>query len=327
MTGRLSITIQTPAHANTRLGNRVTAERWASILRALGHDVTIATAYDGEPADLMIAIHACRSASAVNRFHRAYPSKPIVVCLSGTDVYAFQDSHPEPTHATMEAATALVGLHDLVGNSIPARFRGKLHVIYQSADALTRVPAAQDAFYICVIGHLRQEKDPLRTAAASQLLPAQSRIRITQAGRAMDDAWAAQATAEMAANKRYTWVGEISGDGVRELLARTQLMVLSSVMEGGANVLGEAIAAGVPVIVSAIEGSLGLLGSDFPGSYPAGDTQALALLLRRAETDAAFLAMLTQWSKARAPLFAPSREQSSWARLIAGLTQRPAPVA
>lgn len=317
MTDGLHIMIETPAHAGSSSGNRVTAERWQAILRRAGHRVTITTGEDARSADLLVAIHAWRSAEAIARFRRHDPEKPIVLCLSGTDIYAYQNSHPEATLGSMAAATVLVGLHDLVGRSIPDPFRSKLQIIHQSALSVERQPAAPDAFDICVIGHLRAEKDPLRTAAAARLLPERSRVRIAHVGRAMDESWAAKARTEMAKNARYQWQGEVSRDAVRQLLATTRLMILSSVMEGGANVLGEAIAAGVPVLASAIDGSLGLLGADYPGTFPVGDTAALARMLERAENDPAFLADLTARCAARAPLFTADREQAAWARLVA----------
>ena len=320
MTRPLHITIHTPAQTLIRAGNRVTADRWQAILASLGHRVDVTTAYDGAPADILIAIHAWRSANAVVRFAGLYRERPIIVCLSGTDIYAYQQSHPEVTHATMAHAAALVGLHDLVGQSIPARFRSKLQVIYQSAPALVRGTTAPDAFDACVIGHLRAEKDPFRAALASRLLPSTSRVRITHLGGAMDENWAAQAHAEMAVNPRYRWLGEVPASVVRDTFATARLMVLSSLMEGGANVLGEAIAAHVPVIASAIEGSLGLLGAAYPATYPVGDTHALAQLLQRTEGDPAFLATLTALCAARAPLFAPERERAAWAKLIADVT-------
>lgn len=319
----LSIMIETPAQVKSRSGNRITAERWRATLQELGHRVEVTTGFDGSPADLLIAIHAWRSAEAVARFERAFPGRPIVVCLSGTDIYAFQHSHSEVTLGSMTSATALVGLHDLVGRAISERFRSKLHIIYQSAPAAGRQASAEGVFDVCVIGHLRAEKDPFRTALAARLLPKTSNIRVTHVGRAMDDGWAAEAQAEMARNPRYRWLGEVSGEDVRALLATTRLMVLSSVMEGGANVLGEAIVAGVPVIASEIDGSLGLLGEDYPGTYPSGDTQALASMLARFENDPAFLGQLTALCAARAPLFSPEREAAAWAALIESLCVRP----
>jgi putative glycosyltransferase (TIGR04348 family) len=319
MTEPMRIIIQTPAPLNSRSGNRVTAERWQAILADLGHHVDITSSYAGTPADLMIAIHAWRSAQAVTLFREYNPGAPIVVCLSGTDIYAYQTSHPEPTLATMAAATVLVGLHDLVGKAIPQTFVAKLHTIYQSVPPIPRKTPADGVFDICVIGHLRMEKNPFETALAARQLPPTSRLQITHVGRAMDESWANQATAEMAQNPRYHWLGDVPRVQVFALLATTRLMVLSSIMEGGANVIGEALAAAVPVISSDIDGSIGLLGADYPGLYPVGNPSALTALLLRAESDPKFLAQLTAHCTARAALFSPQRERASWQQLIADL--------
>ncbi len=321
MIRRLTIMLVTPARPASRSGNRVTADRWHMLLTGLGHTVNVVTTYDGQPADLLIAIHAWRSADAVARFAHDQPGKPIIVCLSGTDIYAYQASHPSVTHGAMTAATALVGLHDLVALSIPERTHPKLHIIHQSASPVVRRTPATDTFDICVIGHLRAEKDPFRTAEAVRLLPQSLPVRVTHVGGAMDADWAARAHEEMARNPRYIWRGEVPASGVADLLASTRLMVLSSTSEGGANVLGEAIVSGVPVIVSAIEGSLGLLGTDYPGTYPTGDTQALAGQLKRAIEEPAFLADLTSRCMARAFLFTPEREQAAWSTLLDKVTR------
>ncbi len=62
--------------------------------------------------------------------------------------------------------------------------------------------------------------------------------------------------------------------------------------EGGANVLSEALAASVPILATRIPGSVGILGPEYPGYFPVGDTEALAALLWRAETDRDFRAAL-----------------------------------
>lgn len=125
-----------------------------------------------------------------------------------------------------------------------------------------------------------------------------------------------QAKAEMAANPRYHWLGEVPRWKARQLMARSRLLVLTSQMEGGANVVGEAVAAGVPVLSTAIPGSIGLLGPDYPGYFPVGDAPALAALLRRAETDPTFLRSLERGVRAAAPRFTPKREQAAWRALL-----------
>ena len=86
----------------------------------------------------------------------------------------------------------------------------------------------------------------------------------------------------------YRWLGELSREKALRLLSRCRLLALTSEQEGGANVVSEALAASVPVLSSRIAGSVGLLGEDYPGYFPVGDTEALARLLGRAETDADF---------------------------------------
>jgi glycosyltransferase involved in cell wall biosynthesis len=126
----------------------------------------------------------------------------------------------------------------------------------------------------------------------------------------------------MAENPRYRWLGELPRWRARRLIAGSLLMVLSSRMEGGANVLGEAAVAGVPVLSTRIPGSVGLLGADYPGYFPVGDAAALAALLRRAETDPAYLAALERGVRRAAPLFAPRSEQAAWRALLAELRGR-----
>ena len=105
------------------------------------------------------------------------------------------------------------------------------------------------------------------------------------------------------------------------MLGRSQLMVLSSKMEGGANVIGEAIVAGTPVLSTRISGSIGLLGSDYPGFYGVGDTGGLAEMMFRAETDMKFYRELQDACETCRPLFDPAREQKSWRALLGELTE------
>lgn len=325
----MRIILITPAAPQSRSGNRTTATRWARLLRELGHRVTVVDAWgDGDPvagtgggaADLMIALHAWRSADAVRHFRAQFPGRPVVVALTGTDVSEYQHSHRRTTVSTMDAADALVCLHDLVAPEIPARFTSKLVTIHQSAPPLPgpRRPRRRhlDA---CVIGHLREVKDPLRAALAARRLPPASRVRVTHLGKAHDDTWAARARKEMHRNPRYRWRGEVPRWAVRRELAATSVMVISSLAEGGANVISEAIVAGVPVLASRVPGNVGLLGERHEGYFPARDTGALTTLLARAEGDAAFLARLEAHSQRLAPLFRPEEERRRWQVLLEGL--------
>ena len=145
-----------------------------------------------------------------------------------------------------------------------------------------------------MIGYLRAEKDPFRTALAARLLPDASRVRVTHVGKARGEEFAEQARTHTEDNPRYRWLGELPRWRVRRLLSRARLLVQSSIMEGGANAVSEALAAGVPVIASDVPGNVGVLGQDYPGYYPVGDEEALARLLERAEAEAGFCALLKE---------------------------------
>jgi len=312
----MRIILITPAPPQSRAGNRATATRWASILRSLGHRVDIATTYTGQNADLMIALHAWRSAESIQQFADACPERPLIVAITGTDAYRFIHSHPETTLRSIHLADRLVGLHDLIGNTLPQHERRKLAVIHQSAEPVgKRVPYTR-YFHVSVMGHLRDEKDPMRPAMAVRDLPAGSRIRVHHYGKAHTAEYAERALAEMKSNARYTWHGEIAHHKIRQVYRRTHLLVLPSRMEGGANVISEAIVAGVPVIASDIEGSMGLLGDDYAGYYPVENEQALSALLLKAESDNAFYRKLEQACIARQPLFTPENETSRWRELL-----------
>lgn len=312
----MNIILITPAPPRSRVGNRATATRWARILEQLGHHVYIDTDYHGEQADLMIALHAWRSAHAIEQFATRHPRKPLIVAITGTDAYRFLHSDPETTLKSLHHADQLVGLHDLIANSLPADQHHKMNVIRQSALPITRHDPYRRYFHIAVLGHLREEKDPLRPALAARLLPASSRIHIHHYGKAYNEDWAQAATEEMSVNSRYTWHGEVAHHRVRQVYQRSNLLVLPSRMEGGANVISEAVVAGLPVVASNIEGSIGLLGAEYAGYYPVEDEHALCELLLRAEQDKEFYRELEAHCLVLQAKFTPQSEQEAWRQLL-----------
>ncbi|GGX88423.1 hypothetical protein GCM10007160_14870 [Litchfieldella qijiaojingensis] len=323
----LKVALITPAGRGSRAGNRATATRWARLLRELGCSVRLAAPDEdfrqphlaNPPPDLVIALHAWRSHAAIRASRQVFPECPLVVVLTGTDVYRFQHSHPMTFLDSLEYATALVGLHAAIADDIPPRFRSRLHTVLQSA--LPLPPGAPGPgrryFEILVAGHLREEKDSLRAALAVRDLPSDSRLRVVQMGRAYSVEWAHAAREEMACNSRYRWYGDLPHWRVRQWMARARLMVISSRMEGGANVVSEACVAGLPVIASDIPGNRGLLGDDYPGYFPVADTEALRRCLLRVERDPAFVAALREQVLARAPSFRPEAERDALARVMA----------
>ena len=322
----MDICIVTPATRGSRSGNRATAERWRLRLRELGHAVRVRSAWDGEDCDLLLAIHAWRSAPAIRAFSERHPGRPLVVLLAGTDIYHYQHSDPTTFRDSLRRAHALIGLHTQVAADIPADMRPRLGIVLQSAQAPEKpLPPLVTRFEACVVGHLREEKDSLRAAVAVRDLPPASRLAVTQLGRAHNNDWAAAAREEMTANRRYRWWGERPAATVRRIMARARLMVMSSRMEGGANAVSEACVAGLPVLASDIPGNRGLLGDDYPGYYPVADTRALRELLLRAERDSEWLAGLASQCRARAPLFTRERERDSLARILRHVGVRSVP--
>ena len=93
-------------------------------------------------------------------------------------------------------------------------------------------------------------------------------------------------------------------------------------MEGGANVIIEAVTSGVPVLATDISGNRGMLGDDYAGYFPVGDSRALARLIDLALEDAAFYALLQAQCNARAPLFSPERERAALLQLVDNLIPR-----
>lgn len=314
----------TPAPPGTQHGNRVTALRWAGILRELGHRVRIAQTYEGEPVDLLVALHAKRSYPAIRGFNRLYPDRPLIVALTGTDVYR-DLRKSRRAQISLEIATRLVVLQPKALDEIHSRLGQKARVIFQSARPASRkfsqhLRETNDrSFRVCVIGHLRPVKDPFRAALAARLLPPHSRIRILHFGAALSPGMASFARAEMDRNTRYRWQGERPRMSIQPILARSALCVLSSKLEGGANVLSDAIVNRVPVLASRIPGSVGILGEDYPGYFRVGDTEHLAKLLERAENDSAFLRLLRSRCARCLPLFQPAREKAAWRKLLNGL--------
>ena len=312
----MNLQLVTPAPLKLNNGNTITALRWAGILKKLGHRVRIAQHYDGKRYDALIALHARRSYDSIEKFHDLHPDRALIVVLTGTDVY--RDIHQTvEARRSLELATKIVTLQKMALRELPKELRKKAAVIYQSAEpwAPKRVQS-NGKFAVCVIGHLREEKDPLRAALAVRQLPAESRIEVTHIGQALDDGLGRAAKAEAVRNRRYRWLGHRSHGETRERLARANLVCITSKMEGSSNVLSEALASGVPVLATKISGLVGTLGSDFPGYYPVGNTARLRHLLLRAERDRDFYVSLKRHCRKLAHLVEPKREARAWRNLL-----------
>ena len=320
----MRIGIITPAPPRSTHGNRITALRWAAILKRLGHRVTVSQEYEGQRYDLLVALHARRSHAAIKRFNSEHPHSPIIVALTGTDLY--RDIRKNKlAHNSLDIATRIVALQPKALEELKPRWRDKTHIIYQSAERVSGnalPPFVKNSFAVCVAGHLRAVKDPFRTAMAARLLPPSSRVRVLQIGRALTAAMERRARAEVERNDRYQWLGEQSRSQTLRVLSQCHVCVISSRLEGGANIMSEAIVASVPILASRVPGNVGILGRDYPGLFAAGNSKQLARLLLRAERDAKFLGELKRRVEKLSTVFDPAQEEKAWANLISDLHLR-----
>ena len=305
----MRIALVTPAGPGTRNGNRHTALRWAAFLRTAGHTVSVSVEWPGDRADLMLALHARRSHSSIKAFQG-----PLVVALTGTDVYRDIRSSAE-AQESLELAERLITLQPRAADELPAGLRRKVRVVVQSSATRLRHRPVR-SFRVCVIGHLREEKDPLRIVAALPHIDAD--LEVIHLGAPLDPQLVPRTD-----DPRYRWLGSVPHARALRWLASSHAMVISSRMEGGANVVCEALRIGVPVLASRISGNIGLLGNGYAGYFPLGDERALARLITRALKDRSFYERLQKSVHRLRSMVSPQAEARALLTVLKGLTPTP----
>ncbi len=306
--------IVSPALAAANNGNWQTASRWARLLRA-SHHTEVVGAWGGQPCDALIALHARRSAASVAAFTEAHPTRPCIVVLTGTDLY--RDIRTDATaQASLQLASRLVVLQEQGLSALPASLRGKARVVYPSVTPRQPAPPPQRALHVVWVGHLRAEKDPLTLLRAAVRLAHRHDIRIDLIGGALEPALADAVQAALRESPRLRWLGPRPHAETRARIQRAHVLINSSVMEGGAHVVMEAVQSGTAVVASRIDGNVGLLGAAHEGLFALGDDAQLAALIEHARDDAAFLARLRGQGAERSGLFAPAAEQQALHQLI-----------
>ena len=317
---RPRVRIASPAAAAANNGNWHTAARWQRFLAPVAEAVLCGpgddVALDG---DLLIALHARRSADAIERWRAARPAAPLALVLTGTDLYRDLERDDLRARHSLECASRVVVLQAAALDRLDALTRAKAVVIVQSARALRAARGPDDPEFVAV-GHLRAEKDPETLMRAVRLLAKEGHApRIDHVGGALDDRLADAARATAAAHPAYRWLGGLPHGTARRAIARARALVHPSVMEGGANVVIEAVRSGVPVLASRIDGNVGLLGADYDGFFPVGDAAALAVLMRRFLAEPTYAARLAAQCGMREPLFRPACERAAVRALVFGL--------
>jgi putative glycosyltransferase (TIGR04348 family) len=311
---RPRVLIVSPALASANNGNWQTASRWA---RMLGKNCRthVALAWHGEPCDVLIALHARRSADSVAAFASAHPQRPCIVVLTGTDLY--RDIHRDAAaQASLQHASHLVVLQEQGVHELPAALRHKVSVIYQSARVLKPAPVPTRSIRVISVGHLRDEKDPLTYMRAARRLAARRDIHFELIGDALDPALRDALAQTREACPNFRWLGALPHAATRQRIKHSQLLVNTSRMEGGAHVILEAAQSACAVLASRVAGNVGMLGLHHAGYFDLGDDSALARLIERSRDDDAFLQSLREQTTARAYLFEPAEEQRRLRHLI-----------
>lgn len=319
-----TILIVTPYLADANNGNWRTAHRWQQLLQPdyrvnIAHNIHAEhdTSQAGKP-DVIIALHARRSADEIAMAKKTLPDVPVIVVLTGTDLYRDIAVSAEAQHS-LTLADALIVLQEDAIQYVPSEYRRKTHIVFQSASPLTPAQKSKTALNCVVVGHLRAEKSPETIFDVARLLEQHESIRITHIGQALDDNMGKRAFALSAEEKNYRWIGALPHGLTRAAIKRAHVLIHPSIMEGGANVIVEAITAGTPVIASKMSGNVGMLGATYAGYFPVGDAAALAALLQRCREDANLLTRLNTACIARAALFSPAEERHRLQKIIAAL--------
>ena len=316
---KLRVVIVSPALADANNGNWQTARRWQGLLRP--HAARIVKDWPDALAgqdDLMLALHARRSAPALAAWHAQRGARGLGLVLTGTDLYRDLAQNAS-AQRSLQLAAQLAVLNPLGLQALPRQHQGKARVILPSTSSLQTLPKTGRHLRAVMVGHLRDEKDPLTLMAAARLLDAGSGVFIDHIGGALDASLGQAARTTQAQCPHYRWLGPRTHADTRRRIQRAHVLVHTSRIEGGAHVLMEALCSGTPVLASRIDGNLGLLGQDYAGCFDVGDAQALAGLLRACRADPALLARLQAQCAVRAPLFDPAAEGAALHRWVQDL--------
>jgi putative glycosyltransferase (TIGR04348 family) len=319
---KLRVVIVSPALADANNGNWQTARRWQRLLSP--HFARIVRQWPDPQSsqdDVMLALHARRTADSVGAWHAQHGPRGLGLTLTGTDLYR-DIGHDPQAQQSLALAQSLVVLQGLGIQSLPLEHQAKTRVIFQSTGTRKTLAKTTRHLRVVMVGHLREEKDPLTLMAAARLLPEDSGIFIDHIGAPLDPSLGKAAQATQAQCPHYRWLGALPHALTLQRIQRAHLLVHTSRMEGGAHVLMEAICSGTPVLASRIDGNLGLVGEDYAGIFEVGDAKGLANLLlacRTRQDSHSLMAHLQRQCALRASLFEPQAERAALHRWVQDL--------
>ncbi len=315
----MKLCVASPYPLNSLKGNSVTAKRTVDLLVAAGVDARASCGFDGDDADILIALHAVKGAGAVRDYRAAFPDGIVIVLITGTDLYQDLPAGAKGGRETLEASDAIVVVGEIMIKSLPPKIQEKAVVVPKSLDEITIPRMPSGSMTLSVIGHLRPVKRPFMTIEAIARNP-HWRVEVNQVGEALTDECAAEAELWQEKDRRYRWLRGLPREESLRICAASDLTINTSELEGGPNAILEAMMIGVPVLASDIDGNRLLLGDDYPGYFQEGE---LEQCLREFVTGGVDVVRWRQMVQHRASLFTAKRETSCWLELIEKLTKDP----
>lgn len=318
--GQRTVAIAAPYPLDSLMGNLVTAHRLNGIFGELGFHARVSHGWDGMPADLLVALHAVKSAQAVRSFREANPGAAVITVMTGTDLYRDLPAGGARAWRLLEQADRVVVSTESAMDDIPEPYRSRVVFVPKSLD-IPEVERKRDPanFGIGVIGHLRDVKNPFHVIETVAQHPEWDDVLVWQLGESLSEELAAEARAWQSRDPRYRWLGGQSREETLKRLGTLAVSVNSSVVEGASNAVMEAMVVGVPVLASRTAGALGLLGPDYPGLFDLAESGGLGRLLERLRSDEGFAGELVRLAGARARKFTRGAEKQGWRDLLASL--------
>lgn len=350
MSRRIDARILTPFGQKSGMGNWRTASRYAQMLRASGINASIyepsqiddACTHSGQRT-VAIVLNAARSADAVFAFVKE--QIPVMLVMTGTDLYGALapaqsgSARYQTTEQALHLARLIVVLQAEAGEEIRRRWpllADRVHCLIQTSAprkpyAPVMTPNSKTVRFL-VAGHIREEKDP-RTAfvgfhrafpdgwavrSGGRRVP----VRLIHVGSHQDKTLAQELIRLGAQYPGILLEGPLSHAQTLRQMTHVHCLIQTSISEGGALVVSEAVACRLPVIASAIPAHRGQMGADYPGFFRTGDPDDLARVFMRFVSDDAFVEQLRERGLALASTLAsPSSEREALARLIRQLSE------
>jgi len=296
-------------------GNTTTAFRIAERLQMAGHQATAMHTDTPPAADAQISLHALKTAAASAYFAK-HQSGKLFIRLTGTDINGGFEKNQSLSQQTIDLADKLIVTHPACLPQIPDRWQSKTVVIYPSVTMpeLAVISSPTSPLFTC-IGHLRPVKAPHLMYAAIQKIR-QTNLAAISIGNAYDVTDGQQALLNTRHDDRYHWHAGCDRATALAWMKASLATINSSISEGGANTVMEAIQLRIPVLATDIPGNRGFLGDSYDGYFETGRADQLADLMRRCLDDSGFVERLKIQLDGQRPLFSIQRESEQLSKLI-----------